>query len=461
VSSSHIMDSEIYGHLWGTELTRELFGDRGRLASWLEILTALAAAQAECGVIPAGAAAAISSTLPGLELDPTAVGRATRETGHSTLGLIECLRVQLPAQARDWIYYGATVQDLTDTWLGLVMQRMTRVLEAGLDDVEGFCVQLARAQRDTVMLGRTHAQPGLPITFGFKAAVWVAELRRHRDRVTAAASRLAVGQLAGAVGSGAFLGDQAIEVQRRFLDRLGLRAPEIAWTTARDRVTELAVLCAMVTGTLAKIGNEIKQLQRAEIGELREPTRGGLVGSITMPHKRNPELSEHLGTLARVVRGGAALALEGAVHEHERDGTAWKTEWAFIPELCSATAVALELGGMLLDGLEVDAERMRANVDAQRGYVLSEPVMGLIASRVGKHRAHRLVYDASIDASARGLTLSEAIRGSDASAYVDADELAMALDPARTAAHAAAFVDRVLAEGSPGRPERAGAAVQA
>ncbi len=444
--SAHIMDSEIYGHLWSTAPTREWFDDRGRLSSWLEILTALALAQAECEVIPADAAEAISAGLAGLELDPAAVGAATRESGHSTLGLIRCLQAELAPEAREWIYYGATVQDLTDTWLGLVMMRMTALLETGLARLEAACVDLAWCHRDTVMLGRTHAQPGLPITFGFKAAVWVAELRRHQERVDAAAPRLAVGQLAGAVGSGAFLGERAIEVQERFLHRLGLAAPEIAWLTARDRVTELSVLCAMITGTLAKIGNEIKQLQREEIGELHEPTRRGLVGSITMPHKRNPELSEQLGTLARVVRGGAALALEGAVHEHERDGTAWKTEWAFVPEICCATAVALDLGAALLEGLEVDAERMRANVDAQRGYVLSEPVMGVIAQRVGKHRAHQLVYEASIEAAARGQSLHEAITGSEASQLIGADELAAALDPARTAAHAAQFIHRVLAQ---------------
>ncbi|MBV9816916.1 MAG: adenylosuccinate lyase family protein [Solirubrobacterales bacterium] len=442
--SSHIIDSEQYGHLWSTEATRELFSDRGRLRGWLEILVALAEAQAECGLVPGEAAEAIARTLPDLELDPAAVGRATQEAGHSTLGLIRCLQAELPLQAREWIYYGATVQDLTDTWLGIVMRRMCGMLGEGVNEIEAAAVALARRHRDTVTLGRTHAQPGLPITFGFKAAVWVAELRRHSERVTEATPRLAVGQLAGAVGSGAFFGERTIELQERFLGRLGLRVPEIAWLTARDRVTELMVLCAMVTGTLAKVGNEIKQLQRAEIGEVREPTRDGLVGSITMPHKRNPELSEHLGTLARVVRGGASLALEGGAHEHERDGTAWKTEWAFVPEGCSATAVALGLAAELLSGLEVDAERMRANLEAQRGYVLSEPVMAVIADKVGKHEAHRLVYEASIAAVRRGDTFAEAIRGSDASAHLDEDELAAALDPERTAAHAASFVDRVL-----------------
>lgn len=442
--SSHIIDSEQYGHLWGTETTRQLFGDRGRLRSWLQILSELAQTQADCELIPRAAATTIADVLAGLELDPAAVGQATREAGHSTLGLIRCLQAELPAHAREWIYYGATVQDLTDTWLGLVMQRMCGLLETGLSAVEAASVTLARRHRDTVMLARTHAQPGLPITFGFKAAVWVAELRRHQERVAQAAPRLAVGQLCGAVGSGAFFGERAIELQERFLARLGLRAPEIAWLTARDRVTELAVLCALVTGTLGKIGNEIKQLQRAEIGEVREPTREGLVGSITMPHKRNPELSEHLGTLARVVRGGASLALEGSTQEHERDGTAWKTEWAFVPEVCSATAVALQLGADLLGGLGVDAARMRANVDAQRGYVLSEPVMGAIAQTVGKHEAHRLVYEASITAIADGRTFDEAIRSSEAGQHVTDDELAQALDPERTAAHAASFVDRVL-----------------
>jgi adenylosuccinate lyase len=194
------------------------------------------------------------------------------------------------------------------------------------------------------------------------------------------------------------------------LKRLGLGVPATPWLTARDRIAEFTGLLALTTGTLARIGNEVYNLQRPEIGELAEAPSEGVVGSITMPQKRNPERSEHLVTLSRVVRAGAALAFEGLVGEHERDGAAWKTEWAFLPEACSAAAVSLALGADLLDGLQVDAARMRANVEAQGGYVDAERVMLELAQRVGKHRAHEIVHRAALAGQQEGLTFAEALR---------------------------------------------------
>jgi adenylosuccinate lyase len=290
-----------------------------------------------------------------------------------------------------------------------VMQRMVAILRRDLATIEASLLRLASEHRDTVMLGRTHGQPGLPITFGFKAAGWAAEVRRHRSRVDEAAPRLEVGQLAGAVGTLSAYGSHGPELQRRLLSRLGLGVPDTSWLTARDRIAELVSLLALVTGTLARIGNEVYNLQRAEIGEVSEAPTEGVVGSITMPQKINPERSEHLSTLARVVRAAAGLALEGLVGEHERDGAAWKTEWAFLPDACSAAAVSLAFGADLVAGLRVDAERMRANLDAQRGYVLAEPVMLALAERVGKQRAHELVHRAALAGQERGVTFAEAL----------------------------------------------------
>src|SRR4051812_3659059 len=336
--------SGIYGHLWGTDETRALFDDGPRTRIWLDILAALARAQAELGMIPAAAADQIAAVE---QVDLEAVGRETRASGHSTLGLIRVLRGELGPEGAEWIYYGATVQDVTDTWTGLVMQRMVAIARRDLGAAERALTALAAAHRDTVMLGRTHGQPGVPITFGFKAAVWAAEVRRHLVRLAQAEPRLAVGQLAGAVGTLSSWGDQGLELQRRVLTRLGLGVPDTSWVTARDRIAEFVHLLALATGTLAKIGNEVYNLQRPEIAECSETPAPGVVGSITMPQKRNPELSEHLVTLSRVVRGAAALALEGLVGEHERDGAAWKTEWALLPDACHAAAAALVFGTRL------------------------------------------------------------------------------------------------------------------
>jgi adenylosuccinate lyase len=228
------------------------------------------------------------------------------------------------------------------------------------------------------------------------------------------------------------------------LERLGLGAPEISWTSARDRVAELVGLLALVTGTLAKIGNEVYNLQRPEIGELSEAPTEGVVGSITMPQKRNPERSEHLSTLASVVRATAGQALEAMVAEHERDGAAWKTEWALLPQACGAAAVALALGAELAAGLRVDDERMRENVDAQRGYVLAEPAMLALGAELGPRRAHELVHGLTVDDAQ---TLREALAADpEVAALLSSQRLEELLHPERALGAADELVRRVLGD---------------
>jgi adenylosuccinate lyase len=201
----------------------------------------------------------------------------------------------------------------------------------------------------------------------------------------------------------------------------------------------------MTTATLAKIGNEVYQLQRPEIGELREPFRLGQVGSITMPHKRNPELSEHLGTLARVVRANATLALEGMVHEHERDGRAWKTEWLVLPEACLLTAAALAFAVRLLDGLEVDADRMSANLGARGGYPLSALALRALSKQVGKHAAQDALYTATMRGLDANLSLHDALLADNAVvSALEPGSIDLDLDPRLALGAAPAMVDRVL-----------------
>ena len=446
MSGIDLADSVIYGHLWATDETRALLGDEGRTRTWVRIIAALAAVQGELGLIPPAAAAELERLDGAVDLE--AVGDQTRATGHSTLGLIHVLRRGLGPEAAEWIYYGATVQDVTDTWFGLVMRDVLDLAERELLAIETALLRLAEEYRDTPMLGRTHGQPGLPITFGFKAAVWAAEVGRHLDRIGEARPRLAVGQLSGAVGTLSAWGDDGPELQRRLMSRLGLGVPETSWLTARDRIAEYVTLLALVTGTLAKIGNEVYNLQRPELGELSEAPTPGVVGSITMPQKRNPERSEHLWTLARLVRAGAGLALEGLVGEHERDGAAWKTEWAVVPQATAAAATALTLARELVEGLRVNAPRMQANLDAQRGYVLAEPAMLALAQRVGKHRAHDLVHRAALAGQEAGVTLAEALAAdAEITAALPTAELTELLEVERALGTCGATVDAIVARG--------------
>jgi adenylosuccinate lyase len=408
---ARITDSALYAHLWGTDELRAVFEERARLQTWLDVLAALAEVQAELGIVPAAAAEAIVRESKVERLDLDLVAEETRRTGHSTLGLIHGLRRVLPEEAREWVYYGVTVQDVTDTWAALAMRATGAAAWRDLGAIEGSLLDLAERHRDTLMAGRTHGQPGAPITFGLKAAGWADEARRHLDRLREGAPRWLVGQLGGAVGTVGFFGERGPELRRRFCQRLGLGDPEIAWTSSRDRVAEFVGLLAMVTSTVARIGNEVYQLQRPEIGELREPARAEVVGSITMPHKRNPEVSEHLVTLSRLVRAQAGVVLEGMVAEHERDGRGWKAEWVAFPEACLLTGAALKFCREMVAGLEVDAEAMRANLG---GYAASEAVLAALAPRLGKHRAQELLQEALAEGRAKGRSLQEALAASDA-----------------------------------------------
>jgi adenylosuccinate lyase len=297
------------------------------------------------------------------------------------------------------VYYGATVQDLTDTWFGIAMRDTGAIVRADLVRVEQASIRLARAHRDTPMPGRTHGQPGTPITFGFKAAAWADEVARGIERLDESGRRWAVGQLAGSTGGLAFFGEHGTRVRARFCELLGLEDPGMSWTSTRDRIAEFGTVMAMASSTLARIGNEIYELQRPEIGELGEPRNEAAVGSITMPHKRNPEFSEHLDTLARIARAASGVLVEGMVASHERDGRGWKAEWVMLPEVALTTGTAASLAAALVEGLEVNAATMLANVRAT-GTSGTEAVLVALSSRIGKHRAQALLQQAL--ASLRG-----------------------------------------------------------
>jgi adenylosuccinate lyase len=424
---------------------RVFFSDRSRIQSWLDILSALAGAQAELGIIPPKAADEIAARSRVELLDFDLIVSETRDTAHSLLGLIRAVQRILSPEAGEWFCYGATVQDVSDTWMVQALRQTGALAFTDLRSIELSLVELARQNRATVAAARTHGQPGVPIPFGFKLAVWAAEIRRHIERLKEGKARWLVGQLGGAAGTGSFWGRHAIQLQERFCVRLGLGVPDAPWLTARDRLTEFASLQAMVTHTLAKIGNEIVQLQRPEVGEAAEPFQAGEVGSITMPHKRNPERAEHLGTLARLARADLVVLMESMIVEHERDGRAWKSEWAAFPDLCLLTSASLALGRALADGLNLHPDAMLRNVEAQKGYLLSERVMRRLAEQIGKQSAHQAIYEASMEGWRRGWSFRDALENSPLiMAHIRPADLENLLDLQSSLSEGSALVDRIL-----------------
>lgn len=445
---STIIDSVVYGGLWASSAVAAIFEEANRIRRWLEILAVLAETQGEAELIPRRAALDVAATCRSIAVDAALLDelRAGREaTGHSTAGLLRAIARRCPGTSGEWVHFGATVQDVTDTWLMLALRDARAPIAEALVAAGDALAAHAARHRATPMLGRTHGQHGLPITFGLKAAGWTAELRRHGHRLAELAARMDTGQLAGGVGSLSSLGPRALAIQAAFCQRLGLRAPVLPWTASRDVIAEWGALLALATGTADRIGHEVYNLARSEIGELGESIPTGVIGSITMPHKRNPEAAEHIGSLARIVRHQAACLAEGLVHDHERDGRSWKVEWHTVPEITMLAARALELLADLARGLVVHTDRMLHNLEATRGFVLSEAVMLALAPHVGRETAHRLVTAAAEDARRAGCSLEDAVRGSaEIMARLSRDDVAAAFDLQRHAGQCAALVDRFL-----------------
>ena len=433
---AHLIDSAVYGHGWSTAESVAIFSERARLSRWVDVLKALAAAQAELGIIPASSAQAIDG-LDAERLDPAAVGAETRRTSHSAAGLVRELQAQLPNEAREHVYYGATVQDVSDTAAALEMRDVGAIVWRDLRAVEGSLLELAGRHRDTPMLGRTHGQPGAPVTFGLKVASWADETARHLERWSQSRPRLVVGQLAGAVGALGFYGDLGPELRSRFCQRLGLGEPAISWIAARDRIAEFANNSALGAATMARMANEVYNLQRREIAEVAEAASEATMGSFTMPHKRNPERSEQIVTLARLVRSAAGTLTEAMVGDHERDGRTWKAEWVLLPELGHYLLAQLSLARGLAASIEVDAEAMAANLDTM-GDFGSQELLRRLSARLGKHRANDELQQAYRTARLTGRPLAEVLGGIASPAELKG------LDHPTTGA-AAAMVDAVVA----------------
>lgn len=446
-----VIDSVVYGSLWSDARLRAIFEEIPRTERWLDIIATLAEVQGAFGIIPRDAAQQIGNACHGLRVDAgllDEVRQGRQASGHSMQGLIACVQRRLPPSAAQWFYAGATVQDVTDTWLMLALREARAAFLDDLAAIDGVLERLARDHRETVMAGRTHGQIGLPITFGFKVAGWLAEFRRHVRRLAEVGARMDVVQLCGGVGSVASMGPRGLEIQQAFAHRLGLATPAISWTSSRDVLCEWCALLTLLTGTADRVGHEVYNLQRSEIGEVREGAAHGVVGSITMPHKRNPEIAEHLGTLARLVRHLGAAVAESQVQDHERDGRAWKTEWHAIPEATMLAGQAIGLLGHMLGDLEVDAVRMRANLEASGGFALSEAVLLELAAAIGRDSAHRLLHALAAQARDSGASFLDVLR-QDATlrSHLDATALDRLSDYARHTGQCAAMVDRVLAAG--------------
>jgi 3-carboxy-cis,cis-muconate cycloisomerase len=304
---------------------------------------------------------------------------------------------------------------------------------------------LAKKHKKTVMAGRTHLQHALPITFGYKAAVWLSMILRHRKRLAELKPRVIVGQFAGAAGTLASLGSKGLAVHDGLMKELGLGRATMPWHVARDGPAETVAFLALVTGTLAKIATDVALMMQTEVGEAFEPFAEGRGSSSTMPQKRNPISCELILAAAKVVRQHAGLMLDAMAADHERATGPWHLEWVAIPEAFIATAGALRQARFMLEGLIVEPERMRRNLDLTGGLIVAEAVMMALAEHTGRQTAHDLVYGACRAALDKGTTLlAELEQRPDVTRHLDKKRLAKLTDPVNYLGSAPAMVDRAL-----------------
>jgi adenylosuccinate lyase len=443
---SSVFDATLLKHLWGTDELRAIFSDENRVQKWYDYEAALARAQAELGIIPAAAAAEITANASVADVDLEAVAAEIRRIKHPLVPALRALQAKCAGGHGEYVHFGPTTQDVLDTGMMLQVREAHAIFLRDLRAVGRELYRLAETHKTTPMAGRTHAVQALPITFGHKCAVWLAETGRNFERLIQLEQRVFVGSLVGAVGTKASFGEKAFEIDQKVMAQLGLGVAEVSWQPARDRFVEYVGVLGLVGGSLANIANEIITLAHTEIDELAEPFSEGKVGSSTMPHKRNPSTAESVATVGRVLRYTVALMHDALLHEHERDASAWRIEWKAVPEACLMTGVILQQMKYILAGLEVHADKMRRNLDALGGFLMSERVMFALADKIGKQTAHEVVYHASMQGYEQGITFEQALMANpQAKDAIGAAELQALLDPTTYVGLAPAIVDRVLA----------------
>jgi 3-carboxy-cis,cis-muconate cycloisomerase len=396
--------------VFGDDVVLEHFSERALVETWLEFERALAAAQADLGTIPEEAAEAIAAEATADNVDLRRLREQTRVVGYPILPLLEQISGASSPDVAQYLHWGATTQDAMDTGLALTLARVFDRIEALLLALGDAVAAKMQEHRGKLMIGRTHAQPAVPITFSGKLAVWLSELTRHLGRSRAAREGIAVVQLFGAAGTAAALGPGSRELRRRVAARLSLGTADVPWHAARDGLAAAGCALAALAATCGKIGREVIELSRPEIGELREAGGHHRGASSTMPQKANPIDSEAVVGLSILAAQQVPALLAAMQGTHERSAGEWQAEWDAIPLVAAAAAGAVAGAGRVVEGLHVDAERMRANLDAD-DLVMAEAAMMALAPTLGRSAAHDAVYDACMKARAEGRSLADVLGG--------------------------------------------------
>lgn len=409
---------------------RDLFALEARWESWLHVEAALARAQARLGIIPGTAAKEIAAKASLSCLDIPSIRRGIAATSHPLMALITELSQTTGEKHGGWVHWGATTQNITQTGDILQIKKAHTILTSQLREVLSAAAGLARKGASAVMAGRTHSQQAVPITFGFKVAVWIDELLRHQERLTQLEPRVFNAMAGGAVGSFASLGQQGPEVQRLMAEDLALGSMRIPSRGIGDQFAEYVTVLALVAATGGRIAGEIYNLMRPEIGEVREASPQGTVGSSTMPHKQNPQLSQDVLTISAQIRANVPLALEAMLQDQEVNGANTAMMDDALSRSVILTGDMLARLQLILSQLDIDEERMRANLEITHGLISSEAVMLSLGHIIGRQHAHDVVYESAQEAIRTRRQFGDVLRSDPAVAgHLGREQIEELLDP--------------------------------
>jgi 3-carboxy-cis,cis-muconate cycloisomerase len=443
--SVHPADSEIFGSVFGTDAVRRIFSDEHFIGCMQEVEGALARAEAQVGLIPLAAGRAISDVSKSLRVDARELAASTARTGMPVVGLLAALRASLAPEHARYVHFGATTQDIIDTATILQLREALECIEGDLRGVASALVSRAEAHRATLMVGRTFLQHAAPITFGYKCALWLSPLLDHLQRLTDLRRRVLMVQLGGAVGNLAAFGANGRAVVERLAEELGLGCPVTPWHAVRNGIAEVGSFLGLLCGSLAKLGHDVILLSQTEVAEVSENLESDHGGSSTLPHKRNPVTSAYLVAATRGVQALAPLLMSAMVQEHERGPGGWYAERLALPPCLALTAGAVAHARTVVETLSIDVARMRHNLDATSGLVMTEPIAFALADRIGLRPAQELVERACAEAvSGRKPFLEAWMSDPTCAALLDRSSIERLSDPSTHLGESAAVVGRVI-----------------
>ena len=440
---------ELLDLLFGSAAVNAIFTDRSRLQRMLDFEAALARAEAQVGVIPKSAAGPIGEQCRAELFDLADLGEATVKTGNHAIPIVKQLTDlvgQHDEQAKRYVHWGATSQDVVDTGLMLQLRDALSAMQSDLNRLCESLTNLAEQYRSTPVVARTLLQQAVPTVFGLKVAGWLDALARHRNRIQELHARAIVLQFGGAAGTLAMLGDRGLDVATALAKDLQLALPALPWHSHRDRVVEVATRLGLLTGSLGKMASDISLQMQTEVGEVFEPSGEGRGGSSTMPHKRNPVTCAVVRAAAQRMPGLVGIMLAAMPQEHERSLGGWHAEWETLPEIVRVSAGALYHMAEMVAGLGVDPTRMQQNLELTHGLIFAEAVTAVLGKKVGKSKAHQILESASRKSITEKKHLRDVLTSDpQVIPHLNREEIVSLFEPLNYTGVARQFIDRAIA----------------